>query len=121
MFEGEHAKNLISAVLLYDIYSFWCCVLDNLIFVSLLHTMLIFWLISWFKLMDVFNTLVYLYKFTIFFNLYSCCFCKLLGLFSCICRLLWFVPCLCSLYALLYLLCSLVLLAFSLSTLTLVP
>ena len=27
--------------------------------------MLNFWLISWFKLMDVFNTLVYLYKFTL--------------------------------------------------------
>ena len=25
-------------------------------------------------------------------NLYPCCFCKLLGLFSCICMLLWFVP-----------------------------
>ena len=61
----------------------------------------------------------------VFNNLYPCCFCKLLGLFSCTCRLLWFVPCLCSLDALLYLLCSLVLLAkcvaFSLSTLTLVP
>ena len=60
-----------------------------------------------------------------FCDLYPCCFCKLLGLFSCICKLLWLVPCLCSLYALLYLLCSLVLLAkcftFSLSTLTLVP
>ena len=63
LFEGEHAKNSISAVLLYVIYSFWCCVLDNLIFMGLLHTMLNFWLISWFKLMDVFNTLVYLYKF----------------------------------------------------------
>ena len=65
LFEGEHVKNLISGVLLYvyDIYSFWCCVLDNLIIMGLLHTMLNFWLISWFKLMDVFNTLVYLYKF----------------------------------------------------------
>ena len=64
-FEGKHAKNLISAVLLYvyDIYSFWCCVLDNLIIIGLL-----FWLISWFKLMDGFNTLVYLYKFL--FSLY---------------------------------------------------
>ena len=34
-------------------------------------------------------------------DLYPCCFCKLLGLFSCICRLFWFVSCLCSLYALL--------------------
>ena len=60
-----------------------------------------------------------------FCDLYPCCFCKLLGLFSCICKLLWLVPCLCSLYALLYLLCSLVLLAkcfaFSLSTFTFVP
>ena len=56
LFKGEHAKNLISAVLLYDIYSFWCCVLDNLIFMGLLHAMLNFWLV-------VFNTLVYLYKF----------------------------------------------------------
>ena len=65
LFEGEHVKNIISGVLLYvyDIYSFCCCVLDNLIFMGLLHTMLNFWLISWFKLMDVFNTLVYLYKF----------------------------------------------------------
>ena len=41
-FEGEHAKNLISAVLLYVyvIYSFWCCVLDNLLIMGLLHTML---------------------------------------------------------------------------------
>ena len=64
-FEGEHAKNLISAVLvyIYDIYSFWCCVFDNLIIIGLLRTMLNFWLISWFKLTDVFNTLVYLYKF----------------------------------------------------------
>ena len=41
-FEGEHAKNLISAVLLYVyvIYSFWCCVLDNLLIMGLLDTML---------------------------------------------------------------------------------
>ena len=45
-------------------------------------------------------------------DLYQCCFCKLLGLFSCICRLLWFVLCLCSLYALFYLLCSIVSLVF---------
>ena len=77
------------------------------------------------------GTLVYIYiymltlSFFFFGDLYPCCFCKLLGLFSCFCRLLWFVPCLCSLYALFYLLCSLVLLvkcfAFSLSTFTLVP
>ena len=40
--EGEHAKNLISAVLLYVyvIYSFWCRVLDNCLIMGLLHTML---------------------------------------------------------------------------------
>ena len=96
MFEGEHAKNLISAVLLYDIYSFWCCVLDNLIFMGLLHTMLNFWLISWFELMDVFNTLVY--------------FCKFLFSLS----LPLFVPLLCSIV-------FVVLSCVTLSTITFVP
>ena len=77
---------------------------------SLLHTMLNFWLISWFKLMDifntwliswfklmdVFNTLVYLYKFL--FNL----------------SLLLFVPLLCSTVLV-------VLSCITLSSLTLVP
>ena len=83
---------------------FWIMFLDNLIFMGLLHTMLNFWLISWFKLMDIFRS----------FEMCGTLFHIYISLYSVLCRLLWFVPMPCSLVLV-------VLSCITLSTLTLVP